>query len=223
MAWADLLVNQRYLYHQAVSLIKSSQNHTRICWILKCDIKKFFNSIDHEILLKILNSYIPDKNIIWLLERIIDSFSVVPGKGLPLGNLTPQLFANIYMNKFDQFVKRKLKIKDYLRYADDFVVLSSMRAPLIELIPKIGDFLSRVLKLSLHPSKVSIKTLASGVDFLGWVHFPDHRVLRTATRRRMMKRILENTKNGTLQSYSGLLSHGNTNGVRKKIASLRSQ
>jgi len=217
LAWADLLVNQRYLYHQAVSLIKSSQNHTRICWILKCDIKKFFNSIDHEILLKILNSYIPDKNIIWFLERIIGSFSVAPGKGLPLGNLTPQLFANIYMNKFDQFIKHKLKTKYYIRYADDFAILSHVIVSLESLVFKISEFLENNLKLSLHPEKVFIKTLASGVDFLGWVHFPDHWVLRTTTKRRMLHRIKESQTNETLQSYLGLLGHGNANKLKKLL------
>jgi len=73
---------------------------------LKCDIKKFFASIDHKILLGILAGYIPDKNILWLLERVVKSFNFqTDGKGLPLGNLTSQLFCNVYMNEFDQFVK----------------------------------------------------------------------------------------------------------------------
>src|SRR3990167_492758 len=76
-----------------------SHNNTKTCWILKCDIRKFFASIDHKILLNILNSYIPDKQIIWLLQEIIESFSVKSDIGLPLGNLTSQLFVNIYMNE----------------------------------------------------------------------------------------------------------------------------
>ncbi len=208
--------------HRAINRFRSftykvSKNHTQTCWVLKCDIKKFFNSIDHEVLLKILDSYIPDKNIIWLLERIISSFSVVPGKGLPLGNLTSQLFSNIYMNKLDQFIKHKLKVCYYLRYADDFAVLSHVIVPLEDLVIKISEFLENNLKLSLHPKKVFIKTMASGVDFLGWVHFPDHRVLRTTTKRRMFKRITENPKNETLQSYFGLLRHGNTAKIKDKL------
>jgi len=91
---------------------RASKNNTKTCYVLKGDIKKFFASIDHDVLLKILNEYIPDKKIIWLLEKIISSFSSTrKGVGLPLGNLTSQLFVNIYMNKFDQFVKYKLRNK----------------------------------------------------------------------------------------------------------------
>jgi hypothetical protein len=121
------------------------------------------------------------------------------------------------MNEFDQFVKHKLKVINYIRYADDFVILSENRKWLEDLIPKIYDFLHENLKLQLHPDKVFIKTFASGVDFLGWVHFPDHRVLRTATRRRMIKRLKGSTLSGVLQSYLGLLSHGNTWKIKQAI------
>ncbi len=196
---------------------KVSENHTRTCWVLKCDIKKFFENIDHDILLEVLKKYIPDGNIIWLLERVIYSFSAGSGRGLPLGNLTSQLFVNIYMNEFDQFIKHKLKAKYYIRYADDFVVLSQDKAWLEEMLPKMGDFLEEKLRLTLHPDKVFIKTLASGIDFLGWVHFSDHRVLRTTTKRRMMARIKENTKPETINSYLGLTKHGNALKIRQKI------
>lgn len=199
---------------------KVSKNNTQTCWILKCDIRKFFENIDHEILLSILKKNIPDANIIWLLENIIHSFSSAPGRGLPLGNLTSQLFVNIYMNEFDQFAKHKLKVKHYIRYADDFVVMSDDKSWLEELLPKIGDFLSERLKLNIHPDKVFIKTFASGVDFLGWVHFPDHRVLRTTTKRRMFKRLDETKKQESLNSYLGLLKHGNTNKLRNRVNSL---
>ena len=197
-----------------------SRNHTRACWILQCDIRKFFASIDHKILLDILNSYIPDKNIIWLLEEIIESFSIKPGVSLPLGNLTSQLLVNIYMNEFDQFVKHKLKIKYYIRYADDFVVLSDDHKEVENFIPIIKTFLSEKLKLNLHPQKVTIKTLASGVDFLGWVNFPDHRVLRTVTKRRAVRRINAHPTPETIGSYLGLLGHGNTYKIRDKLLNM---
>src|SRR3990167_8127761 len=111
---------------------KVSKNNTKTCWVLKCDIKKFFENINREILLAILKKYIFDHNIVWLLERVIFSFSSAPGRGLPLGNLTSQLFVNIYMNEFDQFVKQRLKVKYYIRYADDFVFLSPSRRRLDE-------------------------------------------------------------------------------------------
>ena len=198
---------------------KASKNNTKTCWILKCDIRKFFENINHEVLLAILEKYIPDRNIIWLLERVIFSFSSAPGRGLPLGNLTSQLFVNIYMNEFDQFVKHKLKAKYYIRYADDFVVMFRDKSWLEELLPKIGDFLSENLKLDIHPDKVFIKTLASGVDFLGWVHFPDHRILRTITKRRMLRRLGETKKPESVNSYLGLLKHGNTNKIKSVVKS----
>ena len=208
--------------HKAMNRFRSfaykvSKNNTKTCWVLKCDIRKFFENIDHAVLLNILKAYISDTNTIWLLERVIKSFEKSPNKGLPLGNLTSQLFVNIYMNQFDQFIKHELKIKHYLRYADDFVVLSLIRLPLVELIPNIAVFLKDNLKLSLHPNKVFIKTLASGIDFLGWINFPDHRILKTNTKRRMFKRIQNNTGKETMQSYLGLLRHGNANTIRNEL------
>ncbi len=159
-----------------------------------------------------------DDKILSLISVIVDSFSVRAGTGLPLGNLTSQLFVNIYMNEFDQFVKHKLKTKYYIRYADDFVILSRDKSWLEELLFRVGDFLEERLKLSLHPDKVFIKTLSSGVDFLGWVHFPDHRVLRTATKRRMIRNIeIKNGNEATVQSYRGLLKHGNTHKIAQKL------
>ena len=128
---------------------------------------------------------------------------------MPLGNLTSQLLVNIYMNEFDQWMKHSIKTKYYIRYADDFVILSRDKSYLKDLTAKISDFLNLELKLSLHPKKVFIKTFASGVDFLGWVHFPNHRVIRTTTKRRMFKRLKVNKSKATIQSYKGLLSHGN--------------
>ena len=202
--------------HKAINRFRSlaykvNENNTRTCWVLKCDIRKFFASIDHKILMEILSQYIPDQDILQLLSEVINSFySIRPGTGLPLGNLTSQLFVNIYMNEFDQFVKHKLKARYYIRYADDFVIISNNRVRLEEFKTPIQDFLKSHLKLELHPEKVFIKTLTSGVDFLGWINFADHRVLRTATKRRMFKKIGQITTNETLNSYLGLLKHGNT-------------
>ncbi len=191
---------------------EASKNHTKTCWVLKCDIRKFFASIDHDILMNILASTISDLRLLALLREIVKSFSSEPsrpGIGLPLGNLTSQLFVNMYMNGFDQFVKHRLRARHYVRYADDFVLLSPDRGWLEEQIPPIALFLQEKLRLTLHPDKLSIKTLASGVDFLGWIHFPDHRVLRTATRRRMQRRMRGRPAPETLASYRGLLRHGN--------------
>lgn len=209
--------------HRAMNRFRSfayrvSKNHTRTCWVLKCDIRKFFASIDHSVLIRILQNRIQDTRITALLENIITSFSTQSGKGLPLGNLTSQLLVNVYMNEFDQFVKHTLKTKHYIRYADDFVFLSSSRDELHVVLEQVQNFLFQHLTLELHPSKVSIVTFASGVDFLGWVHFTDHRVLRTTSKHRMLRRIKEtNSGKGTLQSYRGLLSHGNAEKLTAKI------
>src|SRR3989344_5502268 len=95
---------------------KVSKNNTKTCHILKCDIKKFFANIDHDVLKKILSRFNLDSGTLWLLGQVIDSFH----QGLPLGNLTSQLLVNVYMNEFDQYMKRELKVKYYIRYADDF-------------------------------------------------------------------------------------------------------
>ena len=204
--------------HKAISRFmsmanKCGKNNSTTCWVLKCDIRKFFASIDHEILLKILGEYIPDKDIMWLLRNIVESFST----GLPLGNLTSQLFANVYMNVFDQWVKHKLKAKYYIRYADDFVFLLRDKAWLENIISQIQEFLLDKLKLGLHPDKVFFKTITSGVDFLGWVNFPKHRILRETTKRRMLNRIKNNPTSESLQSYLGLLNHGNTQKIRQEL------
>lgn len=200
---------------------KVSKNNRSTVWILKCDIKKFFASIDHKILIEILSKYISDKNIIWLLIQIVNSFHTTEqGKGLPLGNLTSQLLVNIYMNEFDQFVKHIIKSKYYIRYADDFVFMDSDRKKLTSVLLKIDIFLSSQLKLRLHPNKVFIKTYASGIDFLGWVHFPYRKILRTTSKRRMFSKLKINQSKETIQSYIGLISHGNTYKIRGEITDI---
>lgn len=210
--------------HKALNRFQSlayqiSRNHTETAWMLKCDIKKFFASIDHNILIEIIKDYISDTDTLFLLSKIIRSFhSTKNGVGLPLGNLTSQLFANLYLNQLDQFMKHKLKARCYLRYADDFVVMSRDKNWLLAILPKLNYFLFQNLKLTLHPDKIIIKNIASGIDFLGWTHFPDHRVLRTTTKRRMFKNIeQQGGKIETLESYLGLISHGNTYKLKTQI------
>lgn len=113
------------------------------------------------------------------------------------------------MNEFDQFMKRELKIKYYIRYADDFIILSQNKNDLLSTLQYTEVFLRKKLKLELHPDKVCIKTIASGLDFLGWVHFPYHRVLRTSTEKRAIKALLNNPTKPVQVSYLGLFRHGN--------------
>lgn len=147
--------------------------------------------------------------------------STATGVGLPLGNLTSQLLVNIYMNEFDQYMKHRLKAEYYIRYADDFVIFSNDKVWLENMIPKIRSFLDERLHLQLHPNKISIKTVVSGMDYLGWVHFPDHRILRTVTKRRMINTIRRRRgKIETVQSYLGVLSHGNSEILEKRVKRL---
>lgn len=195
---------------------KVSQNNTKTCWVLKCDIRKFFASIDHTILIELLKSYIKDNKTMNLLEEIISSHTSEGNIGLPLGNLTSQLFVNIYLNELDQFIKHKLKVRYYVRYADDFVILSNDKDYLIWTKQAIGNFLETYLKLDLHPKKTVIMTLASGVDFLGYIVFPKFVILRTKTKNRMLNRVIE--KN--LPSYLGVLKHCNGYELEKAVGEI---
>ena len=200
---------------------KVSRNNTKTCWILKCDVRKFFASIDQNILTDILRFHNLDNDTIWLLQTVISSFSSIEiGKGLPLGNLTSQLLVNVYMNEFDQYVKHRLKATYYIRYADDFVVMSRDKIELQDMLTQVRFFLKDNLKLELHPSKMSITTIASGVDFLGLVHFPHHRVLRTMTKKRMFQNLRDNPKPETIQSYLGMLRWGNGYKIQETVTSM---
>lgn len=195
-----------------------SKNHTRTCYVLKCDIKKFFASIDHGVMKKILERHIADDEMRWLINQVLKSFhTTTEGVGLPLGNLTSQLLVNIYMHEFDMYIKQELKVKYYIRYADDFAVMSTDKKYLEDLLPKFHEFLNVRLKLRLHEHKVYIKTIGSGVDFLGWTHFPHHRQIRTTTKRKLLRKMKGYPKLQTVTSYRGLLRHGNTYKVQKQV------
>lgn len=195
-----------------------SKNNTRTCYILKCDIKKFFASIDHKILENILKRHIKDVEILNLINNIISSFSSIhKGVGLPLGNLTSQLLVNIYMHEFDIYVKQELRVKYYIRYADDFAIFCDDKKYLKDILEKLELFLIKKLKLKLHDHKVYIKTYSSGVDFLGWTHFPNYKQLRNVTKKNIIRKLHKYSKPETINSYRGLLSHGNTYKLKKYI------
>lgn len=142
---------------------------------------------------------------------IFDSYSCRLGKG------THRAVA-----RFTDFARKVSKNHSrtcwvLIRYADDFVILNEDKYYLLELVSKIGEFLFEELKLELHPKKLFLKTIASGVDFLGWVNFREHRVLRTVTKRRMMRRVQENPKEETVAAYLGMLKHGNGHKLVEKI------
>ena len=132
---------------------------------------------------------------------------------MPIGNLTSQIFANIYLNELDQFIKHQLKIKFYLRYCDDFIILANNQEELQKLINPISFFLNQHLKLSLHENKVIIRKFKQGFDFLGYVTLLHYQVLRTTTKKRMLKRVNQNN----LASYLGLLKHCQGFKLKKQI------
>ncbi len=223
---------------RVASMIRAvSGNYTKPCYVLKCDIKKFFDSIDHDILLGIINKKIKDDKVQKLLHEIVESFgssqpSLFERKGVPIGNLTSQIFANIYMNEFDQYIKHVLRVKNYARYTDDFVIVSCDEAYLKELLLLIREFLNINLRLSLHPKKVEIRKYQRGIDFLGYVLLPHHIKIRTKTKRKIPKKLRQRIvlyKSGqikeialfsTLASYLGVLSHADTYIMSRNIKNL---
>lgn len=202
---------------------KVSRNYTGPCWSLKCDIKKFFASIDQQTLTRLLAQKIENRDVLWLLGQVINSFhsEFGEGKGVPLGNLTSQIFANIYLNELDQYIKHGLKIKYYLRYADDFLILDPHKEYLENLIDPISNFLQDELKLELHPRKVVLRKLDWGIDFLGYIVLSHYRLPKTKTKRRIFQKLKEKVNsdslNQSLQSYLGYLQHADSYGLREKL------
>lgn len=208
---------------------KATANFIKTAYALKCDIKKFFDNVDHNILRGIIRKTILDKNALWLIDFIIKSFSTLDDKGIPLGNVTSQLFANIYLNELDQYVKHSLREKYYIRYCDDFVILHSDAGHLKNIASQVQIFLERNLKLKLHEDKVIIHKIRQGIDFLGYVALPNYRVMRTKTKHRIVskmrvkkdqlkcKLIDGESFNQSLQSYLGALSHCKSFKIQKQI------
>jgi retron-type reverse transcriptase len=199
-----------------------SRNRTRTVWVLQFDIRKFFASVDQEVLLSRLAQVFPDPLLLKLLSGVVDSFHTVPGRGhshssavrragIPLGNLTSQLFANVYLDRVDQYAKRIIRIPCYIRYADDTLIASTNRKELSMWLGQLTIFLETELALTVHPHKTTVRAWHQGIDFLGYVSFPTHRVLRTKTRKRMLRQLT--TKNQA--SYFGMTKHAKSWRVEK--------
>lgn len=204
--------------HRAVKRLrqfcrKKSHNNSRNIFALKCDVRKFFDSVDHNALKFFVRRKIRDVGVLWLIDLIIDSYQTVLDKGLPIGNVTSQLFANIYLNELDYFVKRDLKLKHYLRYCDDLVILNENKEKMQKIAIVINDFLENHLKIFLHPNKIIIRKYRQGTDFLGYVIRPYCITLRTKTK----NRILRKTNDKNLSSYLGVLKHCDGHKIEQKI------
>ena len=180
---------------------KVTKNFTRESYCLKADIKHYFEEVDHEILINILKRKIRDERVIWLIGQILNNTPMQGGeakKGMPLGNLTSQFFANVYLNELDYFVKHQLKAKYYIRYVDDFVILHESKEQLENWKAKIEEFLKQELKIEHHPQKSRIISLSRGVDFVGFRNFYYYRLLR--------KRNIKNMKQKIEMFKQGLMS-----------------
>ncbi|MBU4252640.1 MAG: reverse transcriptase/maturase family protein [Candidatus Omnitrophica bacterium] len=212
--------------------IKESKNYTQKIYFLKGDIRKYFDSIDHKILMAIIKKRVFCPKTIWLIKRILarqeascKGIKIEQGKGLPIGNLTSQLFANIYLNELDEFVKHRLRVKFYIRYVDDFVIVSKGREYLVSLIEPIEGFLKECLKLDLHPVKRKIFSSRSGVDFLGYFIRPYYKIIRFGNIKRFLRRISRYKKTGrweekkeqSLAAWMGYASQGNSYNLLRNI------
>lgn len=156
-------------------------------YCLKMDIRKFYPSIDHDILFGIVQRKIKCPDTLWLLEDII--YSIPGGKNVPIGNYTSQWLGNLYMNELDQFLKHEMKIRHYIRYCDDFILLHQDKRFLARMAEEIETFLAGKLDLKL--SKNDIFPVTQGIDFLGYRHFPDHILIRKSTAKRIKRRMQE--------------------------------
>lgn len=206
------------LVKQLQSDLRSDPEGTKYC--AKMDIKKFYPSITHDILKSILRKKIKDKSLLKLLDEIIDS-----ADGVPIGNYLSQFFANLYMAYFDHWVKEELKVKYYYRYADDIVLLSNSKEQLRSWILAIKVYLTNVLNLKLKDNYQIYPVESRGVDFVGYVCYHDHTLLRKSIKLKLLglvdaykKKLISKTKlQLKLASYFGWLKYCDSKNLLKKI------
>lgn len=178
--------------HAAMLTLKRWVSANPDMWFLKCDIKKYFESIDRKTLFEVLSRSIGDKKLLSCLEKLI--FTAPGQTGIPIGNLTSQLFANVYLNELDQYVKRSLREKFYVRYMDDFILLVPTYEKARTVLKLVREFVNERLKLELSPHKVLIGQVSEGICFVGYRVFPAQIRLRSgrlrAYRYKLKKRYL---------------------------------
>ncbi len=167
---------------------KPLDNNMVVGYVLKADIKHFFDTVDHQVLMACIKRKIKDEKIIDLIQKILNNHRTETGKGMPIGNLTSQFFANLYLNELDYFVKHKMKVKFYIRYVDDFVLFDKSKEKLEKIKIQINEFLS-IISLELHPEKSQIYPLHKGVKFLGFRIFYHYKILNKRNIRKMEYRL----------------------------------
>lgn len=202
---------------------KASKNGGQEAWVFHGDVDDFFGTIDHEILLEKIARSVHDEQYLKLVKEIIKSFSCSSDRGLPLGNLTSQLFANVYLHELDYFVKQKLRVKYYVRYNDDFFIVADNQKELESFASKIKKFLYDELKLDLPSDKIKIRPLSYGVDLLGAVAFPWGVVPRSRLRKAAERTAASVLRKGYTErwqsavSYLGLLGNTKSFFLREKL------
>ena len=210
--------------HSAVNrLTQFLRRDTDNTYIFHGDVRKFFDNVDHETLIKILRKKIADERVIGLVQKILTNQGIT--LGVTLGNYTSQWFANIYLNELDYFSKHKLKVKNYIRYMDDFLLLSKFKSELHEWKHEIKTFLNNELKLELHPVKRQIFPTSTGTNFLGYTVWKDHKKLRRRNVKRFINRLKEFSKapsvspfiKSSLMSWKGYSIHADAYGLTRQL------
>jgi retron-type reverse transcriptase len=211
-------------------LIKNAINNNQIKgYCLKADIKSYFDNVNHEILIKIIEKKVKDEKVTKIIRKILENFNCKKeGQGMPLGNLTSQFFANVYLNELDYFVKHKMKAKYYIRYVDDFVILHRSKKRLEYFKIGIEEFLIKELKLNLHPAKSKILALRNGITFLGYIIFYHYKLLtkrnvKIVKRKILMlknKEITEENFKDFLIGWEGYAKWANSYNAQEKIAKI---
>ncbi len=216
--------------HKSAIYVQEKMKHCKIIWeeyyILKMDIAKYFDNINKNILLKILEIKIKDKDLIWLIKEIL--FAQKREKGLEIGNYTSQMFANIYLNEVDQYIKHNLKVKYYCRYLDDSVLMVKTKEEAKEILERIKIFLKENLELELN-KKTQIFKNKQGVNFCGYKINEYKMKIRDKGKRKLKKKVKYlkyEIKNGKLTSkeakkylagHLGYIKYANVNNLLEKI------
>lgn len=175
--------------HLAMTTLKGWLRNKKLKYYIKCDVKKFFPSIDRRILIKLLHKKIADKDLLALLENLI--LSSPSTNGIPIGNLTSQLFANLYLNELDGYVKRELRVKHYIRYMDDFILLVETKEEMQLFFTMIENFLKEKLNLLLSPQKNRLDKIERGITFVGYFIKRDSIRLKSSGLKRIKKKVIK--------------------------------
>ena len=215
-------------------LRNAKDNNMIVGYALKADIRHYFDTVDLEILMKTIRKKIKDDKVLQVIKTILDNHDFkIKGKGMPLGNLTSQFFANVYLSELDYYIKHNLKIHYYIRYVDDFVILHRSKEKLLLYKWLINNFLKQRLKLELHPEKSKLIPLHNGVNLLGFRIFYHYRLPRKSNLRNFEEKLSNiytltlrerestssNKINKMLEGWFGYVMHGSTYKLRKRIVS----